>query len=603
MGQIRYEPDDLVLGKAYDPKIARRLVGFLTPYRSRVLMITALVLIVTGADLLLPKLFQMAIDEVNTSTGGQRLSVLNAIGIAFVIMVFVRFLGMWAQFYSAQWLGNKVVFDIRNTMFRHLQGLSIGYIDRRGVGAVMTRIQNDVSVIQDMFTDTVIGIISNVLVLVGIVAIMFWTNWKMALLAMIVVPIMTIVMRYWQRYAKAAYRATRRTIGIVNANLAESIDGMRVVQAYTREPENMRYFRKINGDNLAASIDAAKYSSILFPTVNFLSASATALILYVGGHLVYGDTLSLGQLVLFIALIDRFFAPIRDLSQQYSTMQSAMAAGERIFEVLDVEPEIVDKPGAIDLPPITGKVDYNHVSFGYGNREILHDINLHVKPGETVAFVGETGAGKSSMVNLLMRFVDVWEGSITIDDHDIRDVTQESLRSQLGIVLQDTVLFGSTIRQNIAYARNDATRAEIEEAAREVGAHDFIMKLSQGYDTPVEERGVSLSVGQRQLISFARALLADPRILILDEATSSIDTQTEKLIQQALKRLLKGRTSFVIAHRLSTIREADKVVVMHLGEIIEMGTHDELMAKGGAYYNLYTMQWRGQETEDEAAAD
>jgi len=603
MGQIRYEPDDLVLGKAYDPKIARRLVGFLTPYRARVLMITALVLIVTGADLLLPKLFQMAIDEVNTSTGGQRLSVLNAIGIAFVVMVFIRFLGMWAQFYSAQWLGNKVVFDIRNTMFRHLQGLSIGYIDRRGVGAVMTRIQNDVSVIQDMFTDTVIGIISNVLVLVGIVAIMFWTNWKMALLAMIVVPIMTIVMRYWQRYAKAAYRATRRTIGIVNANLAESIDGMRVVQAYTREPENMRYFRKINGDNLAASIDAAKYSSILFPTVNFLSASATALILYVGGHLVYGDTLSLGQLVLFIALIDRFFAPIRDLSQQYSTMQSAMAAGERIFEVLDVEPEIVDKPGAIDLPPITGKVDYNHVSFGYGNREILHDINLHVKPGETVAFVGETGAGKSSMVNLLMRFVDVWEGSITIDDHDIRDVTQESLRSQLGIVLQDTFLFGSTIRQNIAYARNDATRAEIEEAAREVGAHDFIMKLSQGYDTPVEERGVSLSVGQRQLISFARALLADPRILILDEATSSIDTQTEKLIQQALKRLLKGRTSFVIAHRLSTIREADKVVVMHLGEIIEMGTHDELMARRGAYYNLYTMQWRGQETEDEAAAD
>lgn len=600
MGQIRYEPDDLVLGKAYDPKIARRLIGFLTPYRNRVIGITLLVLVVTGADLLLPKLFQMAIDEVNDATGGQRLGVLNAIGIAFVVTVGIRFLGMWAQFYSAQWLGNKVVFDIRNTMFRHLQGLSIGYIDRRGVGAVMTRIQNDVSVIQDMFTDTVIGIISNVLVLVGIVVIMFWTNWKMALLAMIVMPIMIVVMRYWQRYAKAAYRATRRTIGIVNANLAESIDGMRVVQAYTREPENMRYFRKINGDNLSASIDAAKYSSILFPTVNFLSASATALILYVGGHLVFDETLSLGQLVLFIALIDRFFAPIRDLSQQYSTMQSAMAAGERIFEVLDVEPEIVDKPDAYALPPITGKVDYTHVSFGYGNREILHDINLHVQPGETVAFVGETGAGKSSMVNLLMRFVDVWDGSITIDGHDIRDVTQESLRSQLGIVLQDTFLFGSTIRQNIAYARNDATRAEIEEAAKEVGAHDFIMKLPQGYDTPVEERGVSLSVGQRQLISFARALLADPRILILDEATSSIDTQTEKLIQQALKRLLQGRTSFVIAHRLSTIREADKVVVMHLGEIIEMGTHDELMAQGGAYYNLYTMQWRGQDV-DEAA--
>ncbi|MGC4106861.1 MAG: ABC transporter ATP-binding protein [Thermomicrobiales bacterium] len=600
MGQIRYEPDDLVLGKAYDPKIARRLIGFLAPYRSRVALITLLVIIATGGDLLLPKLFQMAIDEVSASSGSQRLRVLNAIGIAFVVTVIIRFFGTWAQFYSAQWLGNKVVFDIRNRMFRHLQGLSIGYIDRRGVGAVMTRIQNDVSVIQDMFTDTVIGIISNVLVLVGIIVIMFWTNWKMALLALIVMPIMIVVMRYWQRYAKAAYRATRRTIGIVNANLAESIDGMRVVQAYTREPENMRYFRKINGDNLDASIDAAKYSSILFPTVNFLSAAATALILYVGGHLVFDDTLSLGQLVLFIALIDRFFAPIRDLSQQYSTMQSAMAAGERIFEVLDVEPEVVDKPDAYALPAITGQVDYNGVSFGYGNREILHDINLHVKPGETVAFVGETGAGKSSMVNLLMRFVDVWDGSIRIDDHDIRDVTQESLRSQLGIVLQDTFLFGSTIRQNIAYARNDATRAEIEAAAREVGAHDFIVKLTQGYDTPVEERGVSLSVGQRQLLSFARALLADPRILILDEATSSIDTQTEKLIQQALKRLLEGRTSFVIAHRLSTIREADKVVVMHLGEIIEIGTHDELMAQGGAYYNLYTMQWRGQDA-DEAA--
>ncbi|MGN6484547.1 MAG: ABC transporter ATP-binding protein, partial [Thermomicrobiales bacterium] len=362
MGQIRYEPDDLVLGKAYDPKIARRLIGFLTPYRHRVLMITLLVLVVTGADLMLPKLFQMAIDEVNTSTGSQRLSVLNAIGLAFVLTVVIRFFGMWAQFYSAQWLGNKVVFDIRNRMFRHLQGLSIGYIDRRGVGAVMTRIQNDVAVIQEMFSETVIGIISNVLVLAGIIVIMLITNWKLALLSFIVLPVMTIVMRYWQRYAKAAYRATRRTIGIVNANLAESIAGMRVVQAYTREPVNRDWFRKINGDNLDASIDAAKYSSILFPTVTFLSAASTAMIVYVGGHLVFNETLSLGQLVLFVAFIDRFFAPIRELSQQYSTMQSAMAAGERIFEVLDVDPEVRDTPDAYELPPITGRVDYNNVT-------------------------------------------------------------------------------------------------------------------------------------------------------------------------------------------------------------------------------------------------
>jgi ATP-binding cassette subfamily B multidrug efflux pump len=595
MGQIRYEPEEDILGKAYDSRIAGRLIGFLQPYRTKVLVTTALVIVVTVSDLLLPKFFQMAIDEVNGSSGSQRLSALNLIGFAFVVTVMIRFLGMWGQFYTTQWLGNRVVFDIRNRMFRHLQNLSIGYIDKRGVGAVMTRIQNDVSVIQDMFSDTVIGIISNVLVLVGIVILMFVTNWKIALLAMVVMPIMILVMKYWQQYAKAAYRATRRTIGIVNANLAESIDGMRVVQAYTRENENMQYFRKINGNNLDASIDAAKYSSILFPVVNFLSSASTAAIVLVGGHLVFSQNLSLGQLVLFVALIDRFFAPIRDLSQQYSTMQSAMAAGERIFEVLDVEPEVLDKPDAYQLPSIEGKVDYNDVVFGYGKTEILHHIELQVKPGETVAFVGETGAGKSSMVNLLMRFVDVWSGSITIDGHDIRDVTQESLRSQLGIVLQDTFLFGSTIRQNISYARNDATRAEIEQAAREVGAHDFIMKLSNGYDTEVQERGVSLSVGQRQLISFARALLADPKILILDEATSSIDTQTEKLIQRALLRLLDGRTSFVIAHRLSTIREADKVVVMNLGEIVEMGTHDELMAKKGMYYNLYTMQWRGKE--------
>jgi len=606
--QVAADPDDL-LGKAYDRRIAGRLIGQVRPYWVEAALSVMFVTLSTVADLLLPFLFGVAIDIVSQDTdrtyfGYTGSKALNLIGITFLVTIALRFFTRNRELFFTSRLGQKIVYDMRSSMFRHIQRVGIRYIDRRGVGSIMSRLQNDVSVIDQLFTDGLVDILSQMVVLFGIVILMLVTNSRLALFTFAVLPFMAILMGFWRRRAVLTYRHTRITIARVNAYLAENIAGVRVIQSYVREQRNVARFHEINDDNLGANIHAARLSAILFPFVSFMEALATAMVLFFGGRMVLGsDSFTVGELFTFVAYIGRFYDPINQLAQFYNTMQAAMAAGERIYGILDVEVEIEDTPDAVTLPQIQGRVEFDNIHFGYGDVEVIHGVTLDVDPGQSVAFVGETGAGKSSMINLLTRFYDVWSGAIRIDGFDLRDVAQHSLRSQLGVVLQDTFLFAGTIRDNICFARPDATYEQMVDAATAVGAHEFIMALPAGYESEVQERGATLSIGQRQLLSFARALLADPRIVILDEATSSVDTETELLIQSALRTLLAGRTSFVIAHRLSTIKEASLVVVMDHGRIAEMGTHDELLLQRGLYYNLYTMQFRAHEMRNVQAAD
>jgi ABC-type multidrug transport system fused ATPase/permease subunit len=425
------------------------------------------------------------------------------------------------------------------------------------------------------------------LVLLGIIIAMFSINAELALLTFAVMPVMIVIVLVWRRYAIPVYRRLRAATSRLTGYSAENISGMRVLQAFRREEANFGGFERLNREVYETNRRAIRLNSLLAPSVELLSGVATVIILVVGGQRVLDGALSVGALTAFVGYITRFFSPVRTLSERYNSLQASTIAAERIFEVLDEELEITDAPGARELPRIEGEIAFEHVTFGYTTTPVIRDLDLTIPPGATVAFVGPTGAGKSSIINLVPRFYDVWEGRVAIDGHDVRDVTLASLRRQFGIVLQDTFLFSMTIAENIRYGRLDATQEEVEAAARAVGIHDFIASLPAGYNMKVGERGSGLSVGQRQLIAFARVMLADPRIVILDEATSSVDTQTEQLIQQALRRVLRGRTSLVIAHRLSTIIEADLIVVIDQGRIVEQGRHAELLARRGAYHRLY----------------
>lgn len=583
------QQDDDVLGKVYDARLLRRLAHFIAPYKRQTWVAVAFMIVSSLMSVAAPWIIGQAIDQGITAQNPLRLRQWTLLYLAAAL---VEWLTNRYRISLMAYVGTQVVADVRSALFRHLHSLTINFHNNYSVGRMMSRLIGDVGVLQEFITWTITGLARAVFLLAGITIAMFSLSWQLTLIALAVMPLMVILTNFWRVRVRDAYRATRLRLSLINGYLNESISGIRVTQSFTRERQNAQHFDDLNRSFFDANVAAARLTALFFPGVDFIGSLATALVVGVGGWLVLGDALTAGTLVAFVLYVERFFDPIRDLAQRYNTFQATMAACERLFVLLDMPPDLLDDPEARPLPPVAGAVTFDRVSFQYKDGEpVLRDVTLHAKPGERIALVGETGAGKSTVIRLLARFFDVTDGAVRIDGYDVREVTQASLRSQLGIVLQDTFLFAGTIADNIRYGRLDATDQEVVEAAKAVGAHPFICRLPDGYQTSVGENGVNLSVGQRQLVSFARALLADPRILILDEATSSVDTATEKLIEQGLDRLMQGRTSFVIAHRLSTIVNADQIVVMDHGQIVEQGTHEALLARRGRYYKLYTMQW------------
>jgi len=561
------------------------LARLAAPYkRQTALAFTALVA-ATMTALAPPFLAKAAIDD---GIRGHDLRVLTIVVVLFAIAGVANLVTSAAQTYFTGWTGERILADLRNTLFRHLQKLSLGYYERNRAGVIISRLTNDVEALDQLVTDGVTTLVQSTLFLFGTSIILFFLDWRLALATLTVMPLMFIATAIFRVRSARAYRAVRERLGLVTATLAEDISGMRVIQAFRREPANDRNFRSVNAHYREANQETVILNGLYFPFVDFLSALATAIVLGYGGYLVFGGSLTVGTLFAFVLYLSNFFDPVQQLSQLYNTFLAAVAALDKIMDVMDEEPEVRDKANSRELDKIAGDVRFEVVRFGYGTGpEVLHGIDLDVPAGTTVALVGHTGAGKSTIAKLLARFYDPVEGRITIDSVDLRDVSQASLRRQLGVVPQEGFLFAGTVRDNIAFGRPDADPADVAAAAKAVGAHDFILALEDGYETNVQERGTRLSLGQRQLVAFARALLADPRILILDEATSSVDIGTERRIESALRTLLADRTAFVIAHRLSTIRNADLIVVLEHGQVVEQGTHDELMARQGLYTSLY----------------
>ena len=570
-----------------------RLLAYIKPYKKRLAAAVVCIIMAAGANLYLPWIIKDMIDDVLMS---KDMLMLNLIAAGILVVMFTRGVFYYGQSYLVSYVGQRVIIDVRSVLFRKFQKMPLSYYDKQQTGTVMSYITNDVSAMQSAIVDNLIELVTESSILIGSLAMMIYLDWKLSLLTLMTIPLVGFAMKIFGRKLKRSSTVIQERAAEITSLLQESISAIRVVKSFVRETYEIRRFEEQNWRNFQAAMKNVKLSSLLTPTVEFLAAIAVTFIVWFGGYEVVNEVITAGELVAFLTYAVNLANPVKRLSRVYAAIQKAMAAADRVFEVMDLDEKITDVPGAKPLPPIKGQVEFKDITFSYKEGQpALQHISLKAEPGQMIALVGPSGSGKSTIANLIPRFYDVDSGTISIDGHDIRQVTADSLREQIGLVPQETMLFSTTVMENIRYGRLDATDEEVVEAARAANAEEFIKDLPEGYDTKLGERGLNLSGGQRQRLAIARAILKNPRVLILDEATSALDTESEKIVQDALDKLMVGRTSFVIAHRLSTIFNADQIFVVENGHLREHGTHEELLAAGGLYSNLYNIQFRQNE--------